>query len=206
MGKLVLYYATMNSGKSLELIRTDYNYNENGFKTIVMKPGKDTKAENFIISRAGNLKRKVDYLIGEDDKIIDILKGNVEGTECIFIDEAQFLNSRQIKELRLITASTNMSVICYALRLNFRGELFEGSASLFTDADKIVELKTLCRCGNMARYVGRSINGEFTLKGEEVVIDGEHDNVEYISLCEKCFLEQVKKEDLSLVRRKLYGR
>lgn len=104
MAKLVLYYATMNSGKSFDLIRTDYNYRENGFKTLVMKPSKDTKAENYIETRAG-LKRKVDYLIGE-----------------------------------------------------------------------------------------------------EVVIDGVHNNVEYIPLCEQHFLELVKKQDLNKVRRKIYGR
>ena len=208
MSKLVLYYATMNSGKSFDLIRTDYNYRENGFKTLVMKPSKDTKAENFIETRAG-LKRKVDYLIGEEESILEILKDNVTDVSCIFIDEAQFLNKNQVKELRLITASTNISIICYALRLNFKGELFEGSKYLFTEADKIVELKTLCPLceeERVARYVGRKVNGEFVLRGKEVVIDGSQDNVEYIPLCEKHFLECVKKEDLTLVRRKLYGR
>ena len=209
MGKLVLYYATMNSGKSFDLIRTDYNYRENGFKTLVMKPSKDTKAEDYISTRAG-LKRKVDYLIGEEDSVIDILsKNNVEDVACIFIDEAQFLSKEQVKELRLITASTDLSVICYALRLNFKGELFEGSKALFTDADKLYELKTLCPlCDKetVARYVGRKVNGEFVLDGAEVVIDGANDNVEYIPLCEKHFLENVKNEDLKLVRRRIYGR
>lgn len=208
MGKLVLYYATMNSGKSLDLIRTDYNYKETGFKTIVMKPSKDTKAEDYISTRAG-LKRKVDYLIGEDESVISILLNKLNDIACIFVDEAQFLNKKQVKELRLITASTDIPVICYALRLNFKGELFEGSEALFTDADEINELKTLCPLcekENMARYVGRKVNGEFVSKGKEVVIDGSKDNVEYIPLCEKHFLEEVMHEDLKLVRRKVYGR
>ena len=207
MGKLVLYYATMNSGKSFDLIRTDYNYRENGFNTIVMKPSKDTKAEDYIVTRAG-LKRKVDYLIGEDDSIIDILSQNkINDVTCIFIDEAQFLSKEQVKELRLITAATDLSIICYALRLNFKGELFEGSKALFTDADKIYELKTLCplcETERVARYVGRKVNGEFVLRGKEVVIDGANDNVEYIPLCEKHFIEEVRKENLSLVKRRIY--
>lgn len=208
MGKLVLYYATMNSGKSFDLIRTDYNYRESGFNTIVMKPSKDTKAEDYIMTRAG-LKRKVDYLIGEEDSVIDKLTNKLDDITCIFIDEAQFLNKNQVKELRLITAATNISIICYALRLNFKGELFEGSEALLTDADKIVELKTLCPLceeERVARYVGRKVNGEFVSKGKEVVIDGSKDNVEYIPLCEKHFLEEVKKEDLKLVRRRVYER
>lgn len=209
MGKLVLYYATMNSGKSFDLIRTDYNYTENGFKTLVMKPSKDTKAEDYISTRAG-LKRKVDYLIGENDSIIEILsEKKIDNVSCIFIDEAQFLSSNQIKELRKITAATDLSIICYALRLNFKGELFEGSEALFTDADKIYELKTLCPYCNeehIARYVGRRVNGEFVSNGDEVVIDGANDNVEYVPLCEKHFLELIKKENLKLVRRRIYGR
>ena len=208
MGKLVLYYATMNSGKSFDLIRTDYNYRESGFKTLVLKPSKDTKADDFISTRAG-LKRKVDYLIGEEDSIIERLSGKLNDIACIFIDEAQFLNKSQVKELRLITAATDVPIICYALRLNFKGELFEGSEALFTDADKIVELQTLCPLcekENIARYVGRKVNGEFVIKGKEVVIDGSKDNVEYIPLCEKHFLEEVKHEDLKLVRRKVYER
>lgn len=207
MGKLVLYYATMNSGKSFDLIRTDYNYRESGFNTLVLKPSKDTKAEDYIMTRAG-LKRKVDYLIGEEDSIIDMLSNKLDNIACIFIDEAQFLNKNQVKELRLITVATDIPVICYALRLNFKGELFEGSEALFTDADEIVELKTLCPLcekENIARYVGRKVNGEFVLKGKEVVIDGSKDNVEYVPLCEKHFLEEVKKEDLKLVRRRIYG-
>lgn len=208
MGKLVLYYATMNSGKSFDLIRTDYNYRESGFKTLVLKPSKDTKAEDYISTRAG-LKRKVDYLIGEEDSVIEKLSGNLNNVACIFIDEAQFLNKNQVKELRLLTVATDIPVICYALRLNFKGELFEGSEALFTDADEIVELKTLCPLcekENIARYVGRKVNGEFVNKGKEVVIDGSKDNVEYVPLCEKHFLEEVKKEDLKLVRRRIYGR
>lgn len=208
MGKLVLYYATMNSGKSFDLIRTDYNYRESGFKTLVLKPSKDTKAEDYIMTRAG-LKRKVDYLISEDDSIIEKLSGKLDDISCIFIDESQFLNKNQVKELRILTVAIDIPVICYALRLNFKGELFEGSEALFTDADEIVELKTLCplcKKENIARYVGRKVNGEFVTKGKEVVIDGSRDNVEYVPLCEKHFLEEVKKEDLVLVRRRIYGR
>ncbi len=208
MSKLMLYYATMNSGKSFDLIRTDYNYRESGFKTLVLKPSKDTKAEDYIMTRAG-LKRKVDCLIGEEDSVIELLSGKLDDVACIFIDEAQFLNKNQVKELRLLTVAVDIPVICYALRLNFKGELFEGSEALFTDADEIIELKTLCPLcekENIARYVGRKVNGEFVIKGREVVIDGSKDNVEYVPLCERHFLEEVKKEDLSLVKRRIYGR
>ena len=206
MGKLVVYYGTMNSGKSIDLIKTSHNYEENGFNVLVMKPAIDTKAGGAIETRIG-IRRNVDILIGRNDSIIDLLQGKLDGIKCIFIDEAQFLNSSQVEELYKISkCDENISIICYLIRLNFKGELFEGSKEFFARNDKLIELKTICSCGNIARFVGRKINGEFVGQGEEVVIDGEFDNVEYIPLCAEHFYELVKKENLSLVRRKIYGK
>ena len=37
MAKMHFKYASMNSGKSTDLIRTAYNYEENGYKVLVVK-------------------------------------------------------------------------------------------------------------------------------------------------------------------------
>lgn len=63
MAKLIFKYLTMNSGKSIDLIRTVYNYEENNCKVIVMKPLIDTRDGSFVSTRIG-LKRKTDFLIG----------------------------------------------------------------------------------------------------------------------------------------------
>ena len=129
MAKLHFKYATMNSGKTIDLIRTAYNYEENGAKVLILKPKIDTKGENKISSRIG-LEREVDYLVSYDESILDILKGKLEGIKCIFVDEAQFLSKVQIDELNLITKSCNIPVLCYGLRVNFKNELFNGSKRL----------------------------------------------------------------------------
>ena len=72
MAKLIFKYSTLNSGKTMALIRTIYNYEENGYKTILLKPFVDSKAGNYIETRAG-LKRKVDYLIKNNESIFNIL-------------------------------------------------------------------------------------------------------------------------------------
>ena len=105
MAKLIFKYSTMNSGKTIDLIRTVHNYEENNYKVLVLKPIIDTKGNDKIKTRVG-LERKVDYLIKDDESIIELLKGNLEDIECIFIDEAQFLNESQIDELFLITNDT----------------------------------------------------------------------------------------------------
>lgn len=197
MSKLIFKYSTMNSGKTMDLLRTVHNYEENNCKVIVMKPALDTKADDNIETRIG-LKRKVDILINENDSIIELLKGKLDDVKCIFIDESQFLHASQIDELFIITKAVNIPVICYGLRNNFKLESFEGSKRLLEIADNLEEFKTLCSCGEIARYVGRKVNGEFVVEGNEIVIDGEKD-VEYVPLCGKHYLEKVTKIDLSKI-------
>ncbi len=200
MAKLTFKYAAMNSGKTLDLIRTAYNYEENGCKTLVIKPRIDTKGENKITSRIG-VYRDVDYLIDENDSILEVLYNKLEKTKCIFADESQFFTKEQIDDLFVISKVFNVDVICYGLRLNFKMQAFEGSKRLLEISDILEELKTMCSCGNIARYVGRKVNGNFTIDGDEVVIDGTND-VEYISLCGDCYLEKVKKLDYNLIKKR----
>ena len=199
MAKLNFKYATMNSGKTLDLIRTAYNYEENGYNVLLLKPAVDTKGEKCIESRVG-LKRQVDYLIEKNDNIIDKISSNLKDITCIFVDEVQFLSKKQIDELFLISKVFDINVICYGLRLNFKMEAFEGSKRLLEIAEELEELKTICKCGNIARYLGRKVNGNYVLEGDEIVIDGT-DNVEYIPLCGDCYLKDVKKIDYVKVKR-----
>ena len=53
----------------------------------------------------------------------------------------------------------------------------------------------MCKCGNIARYVGRKVNGRYKSSGDEVVIDGTK-NVTYVPLCGTCYLKKVKSIDL----------
>ena len=194
MAKLHFKYASMNSGKSIDLIRTVYNYEENGFKVLVLKPKVDTKAMENISTRIG-LERKVDFLIDKDDSILCLLKSNLNDVTAIFIDEVQFLSESQIDELFLISKTVDIPIICYGLRNNFMMKSFEGSRRLLEIADILEEFPTLCGCGNIARYVARKYNGNYEELGEEIVIDGS-DNYEYEPLCGECYLEKVKKISL----------
>ena len=190
MAKLFFYYAAMNSGKSIDLLRTAYNYEENGYKVMVMKPKIDTKGADKIVTRIG-LERKVDYLIPESDDVFEVLKSKLKGVSAIFIDEAQFLKREQVDGFFKIAHIIDVPVMCYALRNNFQMNAFEGSFRLLEIADELHELKTMCRCGKTARFNGRKVNGVFATEGDVVVIDGT-DNVEYVPLCGDCFLREVK--------------
>ncbi len=202
MAKLQFIYATMDAGKTTDLIMTAYKYDKQKFKVLVLKPSDDTKGEEYITCRIG-LKRKVDYLIGKDDNVLDLLKGNLENVKCIFIDESQFLKAKQVDELNLITKSLDIPVMAYGLRVNFRNELFEGSKRLMEVSDELKPLNALCNCSKTAAFVGRTYEGEFTTEGEEVVIDGSDPKVDYVPLCGSCYMKKVLKLDLNKVKKYL---
>lgn len=202
MSKLLFKYATMNSGKTLDLLRTAHNYEENNGKVLILKPKLDTKGEEKISSRLG-LERKVDFLVFYDDNMFDLLKGNLENVDVILVDEAQFFSKKQIEDLSIICKVMNIDIICYGLRVNFRGTLFEGSKKLFEVADKVDELVTLCECRKVARFVGRKVNGEYKTNGPEIIIDGSDKKIEYVPLCKECYLKKVNKIDFKEIKEKL---
>lgn len=188
MSKLYFRYGAMNSGKTTLLLQVAHNYEERGMKVVIIKPKIDTKGNDKIVTRIG-LKRKVDHLI-EKDEMLEQYLNNLKDISCILVDEAQFLSRDQIDELFIYTKLKNIPVICYGLRSDFKSLAFPGSSRLFEVADVLEELITICRCGKRAKFNGRKINGEFTSIGDQVAIDGENE-IEYESLCGKCYLEKV---------------
>lgn len=197
MSKLYYRYGAMNSGKTTLLLQVAHNYEERGMKVLILKPKIDTKGDNKIVTRIG-LKRKVDHLIDQDDNLTEYLNTIPSDIACVLVDEAQFLTRDQVDELFMFTKLKDISVICYGLRSDFKTISFPGSLRLFELADVMEELYTICRCGKRAKFNARIVNGEFTSSGEQVAIDGEN-QVEYESLCGKCYLEKVlhiTKEEL----------
>ena len=83
-------------------------------------------------------------------------------------------------------------------------ESFAGSKKLLEIADELEELPTLCSCGRIARFVGRKVNDSYVQDGEEIIIDGE-ENITYVPLCGKCYLEKVKGINLKEVNKKMKG-
>ena len=87
-------------------------------------------------------------------------------------------------------------MLCYGLRADAFGHTFPGSLRLFEIADKIEEMKAICKCGNKATFNLRlnKINEEYipVFEGEQIVID-DHTKVEYKSVCGKCYVLARKK-------------
>lgn len=190
MSKLYFRYGAMNCGKSTNLMQVAHNYEERGMKTLILKPKTDTKGGDLVVSRLG-VTRPADLWLGHDRNLYeDILKYFREKgkVDCILVDEVQFFKKHQIDQLFEIAVKQSVPVICYGLRTDFLMNGFEGSERLLLLAHSLEELKTICTCGKKALLNGRKINGKFVFEGEQVAIDGQ-DEVEYQSLCPKCYFE-----------------
>lgn len=195
MSKLYFKYGAMNCGKSTLILQSAHNYEERGMKILLMKPAKDTKADDYVISRIG-AKRKVDYLALESDDLKSFLQtvGMSEKYSCIIVDEAQFLSEKQVESLWAFTKVYDIPVLCFGLLRDFQARLFPGSKRLLELADRIEEPQyTICRCGKKAKFNARMINGKFVFDGPQVAIDGI--DSEYESLCGECYYDKVLKKE-----------
>lgn len=192
MAKLNFVYGAMNSGKSDTLIKTAYNYTEQGLTVVTIKPASDTKSADSIVARAGG-SWKVDILAGDETDIEKIIAqryvNHNKKVDCILVDESQFLAPAQIDQLYEITKLHDISVVAYGIRTDFQTNVFPGSKRLLELADSISKLVTMCHCGKQAEFNCRQIDGEFVFDGGQVAIDGDG-AVTYTSLCGLCYYKE----------------
>ncbi len=182
MAKLYFRYGAMNSSKTANALMVKYNYEERGQKVLLLKPSVDNRESGCIIkSRAGLTEECL--LVHRDSNIYELVQAYIKELSeisCVIIDEAQFLTRQQVYHLTRLVDGEGIPVICYGLRADFRGELFEGSQYLLAWADTIEEVKTVCWCGRKAIMNARYQGDKILKEGEQVEVGG---NDRYISLC-----------------------
>ncbi len=183
MAQLYYRYSTMNAGKSIELIKVAYNYEERGKKVLTLIPGVDDRYGIGIVTSRIGIQREA-TVVNEGTNILDLFikENQKEKISCVLVDECQFLKKHHVQELAEIVDSCDVPVLAYGLKNDFMNELFEGSYYLLIYADKIEEIKTICWCGRKATMVARVVNGKFVKTGQQIVVGG---NDMYISLCRK---------------------
>lgn len=191
MAKLYFRYGAMGCGKTAQLLQVAFNYQERGMTPVVMKPKIDTKAKDKLRTRIG-LERDIDYLIDIKDDIFKIIEEKYNNSNCILIDEAQFLTKEQVDQLMKIVVVKNIPVVCYGLRTDFLTNGFSGSTRLLEIAHTIEELKTICQCGRKALYNARFCNGKMVTEGDQIVIDDKED-IKYVAMCPKCYYKNMEK-------------
>jgi thymidine kinase len=188
VAKVYFYYAAMNAGKSTVLLQSSYNYHERGMTTYLLTPAIDTRfGAGKITSRIG-LEAPAHAFTPQDD-LFTAVRSAHQGSplSCVLVDEAQFLTTAQVRQLTDLADECDIPVLCYGLRTDFQGNLFEGSGALLGWADDIIEIKTICHCGRKATMVLRvDPHGRAVKEGAQVEIGG---NDRYVSVCRKHYKE-----------------
>ncbi len=211
MASLTFYFSSMNAGKSMELIKTYFNFksqfsesvhaekdnvicltsaqdNRSGVGKISSRP-LQTSLDAHPISPEIHLK---DYLLNE------VMPSMEDPTELILVDEAQFFTRQQIRDLAYIVDSLDIDVMCYGLRSDFKAQPFEGSLELLTLSDKLREVKNRCVCGNKATMNLRFNEHLDVVKdGDSIQVGGEEN---YISLCRKHFFKAHEVGDVHFLK------
>lgn len=197
MAQLYYRYSTMNAGKSIEVIKVAYNYEERGKKVLTLVPAVDSRYGVGIITSRIGIQREA-TIVEEDTNILELFmkEDAIKKVDCVLVDECQFLKKHHVSELAEIVDSFNVPVLAYGLKNDFRNELFEGSYYMLVYADKIEEIKTICWCGRKATMVARIVDGKFVKHGEQIMVGG---NDMYVSLCRKHYndgrLEPDERDD-----------
>ena len=175
MAKLYFRYGAMGSSKTANAVMVQYNYRERGQQVLMLKPKLENRDGATIVRSRCGLEAQC--------RFVEELPGLcLDGIACVIVDEAHFLTGAQVRMLVDIVDERDIPVICYGLRTDFRGELFEGSRELLCGADTIEEIKTVCWCGRKATFNARVQDGRIVREGEQILLGG---NSQYISLCRK---------------------
>jgi thymidine kinase len=186
VAKLYFYYSSMNAGKTTVLLQSAHNYRERGMHPLLFTPAvADRDRTGVIRSRIG---LEADALVfGSDADLLARVQRELEQGKihCVLVDEAQFLTRSQVFQLGEVVDRLEIPVLCFGLRTDFQGELFEGSRYLLAWSDQLEEIKTICHTGRKATMVVRLDADGYALKeGSQVEIGG---NERYVSVSRKAF-------------------
>ena len=192
MAKLYFYYAAMNAGKSTTLLQADFNYRERGMETMLWTASLDDRAGGGTIGSRIALSAPA-HIYDQGIDLFEAVSDELKKREldCILVDEAQFLTRDHVLQLCRLTDDLRIPVLCYGLRTDFQGNLFEGSAALLALADTLIELKAVCECGRKATMNLRvDAEGHAVAAGAQTEIGG---NDRYVALCRRHFFERLRE-------------
>ncbi|PMH46741.1 thymidine kinase [Vibrio sp. 10N.286.49.B3] len=192
MAQMYFYYSAMNAGKSTTLLQSSFNYQERGMNPVIFTAALDNRYGVGKVSSRIGLQSEAQLFAEETDLFHEItLLNQDQKLHCVLVDECQFLSKDQVYQLTEVVDKLRIPVLCYGLRTDFLGELFEGSKYLLSWADKLVELKTICHCGRKANMVIRTDeHGVAISEGDQVAIGG---NDKYVSACRQHYKEALGK-------------
>lgn len=194
MAKLYFRYGAMGSGKTIDLLKVAYNYEERNQKVLIFTSALDNRYGVGKITTRVGLQRDA-IALSKDFNIYEYVNNMEKKPDCVLVDESNFLTKNQVIELSDVVDLLNIPVICYGLRSDFKLNFFEGSGPLMELADKIEEIKTICECGAKATVNMRFVDGKAVTDGDQVLIGG---NESYKSVCRRCYKRYINYDRMSI--------
>ena len=194
MAKLYFYYSAMNAGKTTTLLQSAHNYRERGMRVLILTPRLNFRdGSGMVASRIGLSAQGVAF--DSDQDLDELVRTDIAAhgpLHCVLVDEAQFLRKPQVWQLSEVVDVLRIPVLCYGLRTDFQGELFEGSQYLLAWAEEITEIKTICHSGKKATMTVRvDARGRAVQDGPQVEIGG---NERYLSVSRAEFKKVMRGE------------
>lgn len=189
MAKLYYIYGAMGCGKTIDLLKTAYNYEERGQNVLLFTSVVDDRYGIGKIKTRVGLERDAIVIKENMDLYTYVLK-YPKKIDCILVDEINFLKKEHIDSLSDIVDFLDIPVMCYGLRTDFLTHTFEASKRLLEIADTIQEMKTICECGKKAIINMRISDGKIVTEGEQILVGG---NEAYKSVCRRCYKDYKSK-------------
>lgn len=191
--KLYFRYGVMGSSKTAQALMTKFNYEQQNYKVLLIKPTLDTRdssiSHQVVKSRIGLEANAIAFSPNENIETLFETQNIDNDYKAIIVDECQFCTKDQIEQLKSLTIK--VPVFCYGLKTDFQTNLFEGSKRLLEIADSITEIKSICGCGKKAIINARFSNGKLVTNGSVIEIGGDE---KYKAICYDCYKNYISKQ------------
>ena len=158
-GKLETIVGAMFAGKTSELLKRILWAEHQGKKILVIKPIIDNRYSEKLISTHNDLSHQCFPMKNWADVKLNFIvdKNNFD---MLFLDEIQFMNSKETIDNVENFLSSGIDVVCSGLDQDSRGKPWETSSFLLGLADKITKIYGFCNvCGLEATKTYRKIEG-----------------------------------------------
>jgi thymidine kinase len=181
VGKFNLITGPMFSGKTEELLRIANLYKIANKKILICKPKKDDRyGESVVCTHSNTACTAKDITYVRD--IFPVLANSFDSYDAIFIDEFQFLEDVDMKDIFVLTEEYKVDVYVCGLVLDSFRKPFESMEKILPYAS-VTEFCAVCdNCGNFeGKYTFRLGNS-----CDQVYLGGKDT---YNALCKDCFLK-----------------
>ncbi|OMH29689.1 thymidine kinase [Tersicoccus phoenicis] len=172
MADLIFFTGTMDCGKSILALQTDWTHSARGRNGILFTR-EDRAGTATVSSRLGLTTPAVEVTDATDfwDEVVQ-RRVHARTVDYLICDEVQFYRPEQVEQLARVVDELDVDVFAFGITTDFRTRLFPGSARMVELADRIrlLQVEALCWCGRRATHNARTVDGIMVLEGEQVVV------------------------------------